>query len=359
MADLQQYKCPACGGAIGFDSSIQKMKCPFCDTEFEMETLKAFDEELKNEAPDDLNWKTSAGEQWAEAELDNMTAYVCKSCGGEIVVDGTTSATACPFCDNPVVVMGRVQGALRPNYIIPFKLDKNAAKEGLYNHLKGKRLLPKVFKDKNHIDEVKGIYVPFWLFDADAYANIRYKASKVSHYSDSNYNYTKTSYYAVRRSGEVKFERIPVDGSTKMDDDLMESIEPYDFKEAVDFQTAYLAGYLADKYDVNESASVTRANERIKRSVEEEFRSTVRGYSTVTAESTSIRLRNGEAKYALYPVWVLNTTWNGNKYTFAMNGQTGKFVGDLPVDMGTFWKYFGIITVIGAAVIYALANILV
>ena len=359
MTNLQEYKCPACGGAIRFDSSIQKMKCPFCDTEFEMETLKAFDEELKKEAPDDMKWKTSAGDQWAEAEIDSMTVYVCKSCGGEIVVDKTTSATACPFCDNPVVVMGRLKGALRPDYIIPFKLDKNAAKEGLYNHLKGKKLLPKVFKDKNHIDEIKGIYVPFWLFDADAHANIRYKASKVSHYSDSNYNYTKTSYYAVRRSGEVKFAKIPVDGSTKMDDDLMESIEPYDFSEAVDFQTAYLAGYLADKYDVDESASVARANERIKKSVEEEFRSTVQGYSTVVAESTSIRLKNGEAKYALYPVWVLNTTWNGNKYIFAMNGQTGKFVGDLPMDKGAFWKYFSIISVIGAAAIYALASIII
>ncbi len=359
MADLQEYKCPACGGAIGFDSSIQKMKCPFCDTEFEMETLKAFDEELKKEMPDNINWKTPSGEQWAEEETDNMTVYGCKSCGGEIVVDGTTSATACPFCDNPVVVMGRFSGALRPDYIIPFKLDKKAAKEGLYNHLKGKKLLPKIFKDKNHIDEIKGLYVPFWLFDAEANANIRYKASKVSYYSDSNYNYTKTSYYSVIRSGAARFEKIPVDGSTKMDDDLMESIEPYDFKEAVDFQTAYLAGYLADKYDVDENRSVDRANERIKKSVVDEFRSTVQGYSTVVEENTSIHLANGEAKYALYPVWVLNTSWNGNKYTFAMNGQTGKFVGDLPMDKGTYWKYFSIFSGIGAVVIFALARLFI
>lgn len=358
MADLQNYKCPACGGAIAFDSSIQKMKCPFCDNEFEMETLKAFDEELKNEAPDDMNWHTTAGENWAEEEADGMSVYVCQSCGGEIVVDDTTAATACPFCDNPVVVMGRLTGALKPNYVIPFKLDKNAAKEGLYNHLKGKKLLPKVFKDKNHIDEIKGLYVPFWLFDADADANIRYKATKVNCYSDSEYDYTSTSFYSVRRAGEVLFEKIPVDGSTKMDDDLMESIEPYDFSEAVDFQTAYLAGYLADKYDVDENASVERANDRIRNSVEEEFKSTVRGYASVVAESTSVRLKNGEAKYALYPVWVLNTTWNGEKYTFAMNGQTGKFVGNLPMDKGIFWRYFSMIGVISAVVIYAIARII-
>ena len=144
---------------------------------------------------------------------------------------------------------------------------------------------------------------------------------------------------------------MPVDGSTKMDDALMESIEPYDFTGAVDFQTAYLAGFLADKYDVDSEQSIERANERIKKSTENAFASTVQGYSTVIPESTSIRLQNGKAKYALYPVWLLNTTWNGQRYTFAMNGQTGKFVGDLPLDKGAYKKWlFGLTSLIGAAV---------
>jgi hypothetical protein len=112
----------------------------------------------------------------------------------------------------------------------------------------------------------------------------------------------------------------------------MESIEPYDFADAVSFQTAYLAGYLADKYDVTAEQSVDRANARVKNSTEQAFKSTVEGYTSVTPENSSIQLHGGKATYALYPVWLLNTTWNGNKYTFAMNGQTGKFVGDLPVD---------------------------
>ena len=144
---------------------------------------------------------------------------------------------------------------------------------------------------------------------------------------------------------------MPVDGSTKMDDALMESIEPYDFTGAVDFQTAYLAGFLADKYDVDSEQSIERANERIKKSTENAFASTVQGYSTVIPESTSIRLQNGKAKYALYPVWLLNTTWNGQRYTFAMNGQTGKFVGDLPLDKSAYKKWlFGLTGLIGAAV---------
>lgn len=175
--------------------------------------------------------------------------------------------------------------------------------------------------------------------------------TKVRAWSDSNYNYTETSFYAISRGGKIGFERVPVDGSTKMDDALMESIEPYDFTGAVDFQTAYLAGFLADKYDVDSEQSIERANERIKKSTENAFASTVQGYSTVIPESTSIRLQNGKAKYALYPVWLLNTTWNGQRYTFAMNGQTGKFVGDLPLDKGAYKKWlFGLTSLIGAAV---------
>ena len=350
MAALQEYKCPCCGGAIAFDSAVQKMKCPFCDTEFEMDTLTAYDDQLKEEQSDEMNWETDAGSQWEEGETDGLRTYSCKSCGGEIVGDENTAATACPYCGNPVVMMGQFSGALKPDYIIPFKLDKKAAKAALNRHYGGKKLLPKVFKDQNHIDEVKGVYVPFWLFDADADANIRYKATKTRVWSDSDYDYTETSFYSIIRSGSVGFELVPVDGSTKMADDLMESIEPFNFSDAVDFQTAYLAGYLADKYDVDANQSIERANERIKKSVEKTFASTVEGYTSVTAESTSIHLQNGKAKYALYPVWLLNTTWQGQKYTFAMNGQTGKIVGDVPLDKAAYRKWlFSLWGIVSAA----------
>ncbi len=350
MSVLQQYKCPCCDGAIEFDSSLQKMKCPYCDTEFEMETLASYDEQLKSEQADDMNWDTAAGSEWQEGETEDLRVYSCKSCGGEIVGDETTAATSCPFCGNPVVMMGQFAGALKPDYVIPFKYDKKAAVEALKKHYSGKRLLPKVFADQNHIDEVKGVYVPVWLFDADANANIRYKATRVRSWSDSNYRYTETSFYSVIRRGNIGFERVPVDGSSKMDDTLMESIEPFDFSGAVDFQTAYLAGYLADKYDVDSEQSIDRANERIKKSTEDAFASTVQGYATVIPQSSTINLQNGVAKYALYPVWLLNTSWNGNKYMFAMNGQTGKFAGDLPLDKKAYKKWlWGLTGAIGAA----------
>ncbi len=358
MAVIQEYKCPCCGGAVEFNSTIQKMKCPYCDTEFDVAAMSAHDEQLNNAPADEMVWETNAGSQWGEGETEGLRSYSCKSCGGEIVGDANTAATECPYCGNPVVLMGQFSGDLKPDYVIPFKLNKEAAKEALKNHYKGKFLLPKVFKDENHIDEIKGMYVPFWLFDADAHADITYKATKVRTWSDSDYRYTETKYYSVFRSGDVGFERVPVDGSTKMPDDLMESIEPYNFKDAVQFNTPYLAGYIADKYDVDADQSVQRANTRIKRSTEESFQATVKGFTSVVPETSFIQLSNGKAKYALYPVWLLNTSWQDKKYLFAMNGQTGKLVGDLPMDKGLFFKWFAGIAGIASAVTFLITYLL-
>ncbi|MBE6985110.1 MAG: hypothetical protein E7434_05815 [Ruminococcaceae bacterium] len=347
MDTMLQYKCPCCGGQVEFDSRSQQMKCPYCDSEFDLESLKAYDESLHQEMPEDqMQWDTSGGSEWSGAEAANMNIFGCQSCGGEIIAEATTAAMHCPYCGNPVIFMGRLAGELKPDLVIPFQLDKEAAKAALRKHLEGKTLVPNAFKDENHLDEIKGVYVPFWLFDAEVDANIRYHGTKIRVWSDSNYNYTETRHYALLRSGQIAFDSVPVDGSEKMADDLMESIEPFDLSKAVDFQTAYLSGYLADKYDISSEQSIDRANARIRRSTEESFAATTAGYSSVVPERSSIRLNNGKAKYALYPVWLLNTSWNGQKFTFAMNGQTGKFVGDLPMDKGKYWKWFGIWTAI-------------
>lgn len=359
MADLMEYKCPSCGGQLEFDSSSQQMKCPYCLSEFTLESLKAFDEQLNADMPESqMNWESEAGEEWGQGETDNLRVYSCQSCGGEVIADATTGASKCPYCENPVIMTGQFSGDLKPDLVIPFKLDKEAAKAALLKHMDGKFLLPKVFKSQNHIDEIKGVYVPVWLFDADVDADIRYRAKKIKRWSDSNFRYTETNFYAVRRQGSISFSNVPVDGSEKMDDTLMESLEPYDFKQAVPFQTAFLSGYLADRYDVDANASIDRANKRIRQSTLDEFRKTVQGYDIVDVDHDSIQLRNGETKYALYPVWLLNTSWNGQKYTFGMNGQSGKFVGNLPSDKGKAAAIFAAVTVGVTVISYIISMLL-
>ena len=358
MAVLQEFKCPCCDGAIEFNSQLQKMKCPYCGSEFEMETLQAYDTELNAQPVENMTWDTAAGSEWQEGETEGLRIYTCNTCGGEIVADETTGAAECPYCGNPVIMTGQFAGALKPDLVIPFKVDKKAAVAALQNHYKGKLLLPKVFKDENHIKEVKGLYVPVWLFDTDADAFVRYRATRTRSWSDSQHNYTETNHFSVTRGGVIGFENVPVDGSTKMDDTLMESIEPFIIGDAVDFQTAYLSGYLADKYDVDAEASIGRANERIKKSTEEAFAETVQGYSSVVPVSSNINLQNGRARYALYPVWILNTQWNGQKFTFGINGQTGKIAGDLPMDKNAFRTWLLGVAGGTAAVVFALSYLL-
>lgn len=359
MSNELNYKCPSCGASMEFDTKTQSVKCPFCDTVMSMEAMDKQDEGLK-QSSFDVDWNTSGIKEFTPQEAQALQTFVCNSCGGEIMGDGTTAASSCPYCDSAMVVKSNFEGALAPEFIIPFKLDKAAAKEALSKHLTGKKLLPKIFKDKNHIDEIKGIYVPVWLFDSEADADITYEGTKTRVWEDEDYTYTETSYFEINRSGSAAFENVPVDGSSKMADDLMESIEPFYIEDAVDFKTAYLAGYFADRYDIDLEASIDRANQRMQQSTEDAFASSVIGYETVSPKFSRVRLSNANAKYALYPVWLLNTTWNGNKYTFAMNGQTGKFVGDLPVDGAAAKRWFfglaGGITVAAYILLFFLWN---
>lgn len=345
MSVLSEHKCPNCGGAVEFDASSQNLRCPYCDAEFDIEALRLDEEESADVHEDNFNWNAEEQPPWPDEETEGLAVYCCSSCGGEIVADENTGATSCPYCDNPVILSGRFSGALKPDLVIPFKLDKKAATETLKTFISSKKLVPAVFKDQNHIEEIKGIYVPYWLFSGTAVADAKFDARRIRHWSDSNYRYEQTDYYSCSRSGTMNFSDVPVDGSTKMDDALMESIEPFDVSQSVEFNNAYLAGYLADKYDVDLQSSIPRANERVKESVVEGLCRTVRSdYTTVSRREAHLDIADGRYKYALYPVWLLNTVWNGKKYTFAMNGQTGKFVGDLPLDKKAFWKKVGMLT---------------
>lgn len=337
--EIIEYKCPCCGGIVEFDAGSQLMKCPFCDTTFDPVALQEKDDVLNAEQSDGMQWQAQA-EAWTDKDSEELDLYSCKSCGGEIIAGKTTGATHCPFCGNPVVLVSRFSGGLKPDCVIPFQLTKEDAKQKLREFMKGKRLLPRLFSKENHIDEVKGVYVPFWLFQADADTEANFHATRTRMWRVGNVEHTETSHYRLERRGTFHFENVPVDGSSQMEDTLMESLEPFDVSQAKDFQTAYLSGYYADKYDVTAEETVERANERIKKTAMETIRGTVSGYGSVSTESTSIQLENQKNRYALYPIWLLNTTYHGKSYHFAMNGQTGKMVGNMPTGRKEYWLWY-------------------
>lgn len=378
MSDrITNYKCPACTAPMYYDGEADRLKCDYCGSSYtvaEVEELMAAKTDDAVEAAENESAQIPDNESEAKIEMngeigqdgngeewdipDGMMAYNCPSCGAELVCDETTAAMSCPYCDNPTIIPMSTAKSLKPDLIIPFKLDKDAAKAALREHLKGKKLLPKVFSQENHIDEIKGVYVPFWLYDADVSAEYEFSGTQLRSWRDRDYIYNETRFFNLERSGEVGFDNIPVDGSTNMDDELMESIEPYDISQAVEFKNAYLAGYFANRYDVDSDTNKKRATERIKTSVYQAFSQTTAGYMSVSTRRGNIHIDKCRAKYAFFPVWILNTTWRGKKYVFAMNGQTGRFVGDLPIDKGLRWKWHGIYTLGFSALSFVLLMIL-
>jgi len=344
--DIKKFKCPNCGKKVELDGSAQSLKCPHCDAEFETTALADYLKEVESQAKDHFDWKTGSVEIWEEGNLGDLVTGACSSCGAELVGDKNTIAMVCPCCGNTQIVQKRVDGMLKPEYCIPFKLEKKSAIEALKQFCEGKRLLPDFFKKENHIESIQGMYTPFWLFEAKAQARVRYKAGKVNSYSDESYDYTKTDYYSVIRDGSLNFEKLPVNGSGKINDSYMDAIEPFDYAQITNFQSEYLSGYPAKNYDVDVETSKKRGNEKIKNSAEREFVSSITGYSTVDVESSAVNIEDGKVSYALLPVWILNTKYNDENYQFIMNAQTGKFVGKLPVDKGKALKFRLMFTVI-------------
>ncbi|MDR0464266.1 MAG: hypothetical protein LBG94_04010 [Treponema sp.] len=338
--EIKEYKCPSCGGAVRFDSSAQGMKCPYCDTEFEIAALEAYQKEIAVAEKDKFNFDGKGDiKKWDSDELNSLTQGSCPSCGAELLGDKNTAAMVCPNCGNSQIVLRRLSGFLKPDYVIPFKLDKKAATETLKNFYRGKKLLPNSFTDENRINSIQGVYLPFWLFNADAQGYVRYKGTRITCWSDAQFNYTKTDYFSIVRDGRLAFEKVPVDGSEKMDDSYMDAIEPFDYSGIKDFQTAFLSGYIAEKYDVDANKSKERAGSRIKATVETEFAKSVSGYNSVIKESSSVNVNNGKINYSLLPAWILNSKYKNKNYMFLMNGQTGRLAGKLPSDPGKEWKY--------------------
>ncbi len=355
MDTISSYKCPCCGAPLVF--SGEQLHCDSCGNTFPAETMEQMSEGMEAVGGESkYDWETYTPRSYEDTSEINLANYSCPSCGAEIAGDDTLGSTVCPYCGQSTIVKGQFEGTLRPDYIIPFKVDKKSAMEAFERDFKNAPFLPNEFKNKKKIEEMAGVYVPFWMFDCDCDAAITYNAERVTRWSDANYNYTKTDHFKLFRAGSVGFANIPVDGSKKAEDSYMEAVEPYNYEDAVVFNGAYLSGHLADKYDISAEESIGRANDRVRNSTVAAFNDTTDTYLAVHPEHTRVNFSNGKIRYSLLPVWMLNIKYLDKVYKFAINGQTGKVVGEYPVDQGKKRKYFfkiaGIAYVVAAAVAY-------
>jgi DNA-directed RNA polymerase subunit RPC12/RpoP len=328
MPELQEYKCPNCSAPLSYKPKKGVLECGSCGSSFTIPELSARERNLEEVTAFDWgDWEANLSRD----HLANTAVYTCKSCGAAIEADATTGATRCPYCDNNVVLSDRFGGGLRPNGIIPFKITARELPEALKRFYRWKLLLPRGFFSQSSIGDVKGVYVPFWLFDCTLSGGMNLEGTTARHHTEGEYDCTEISHFLLERDGEMSFARIPVDASVKMANDLMDSIEPFDYSELVDFQESYLPGFVADRFDGSPKKELPRASKRVLKSAQEVMEETCVGYGNLKVRMNGMQMTDSAVKYVLLPVYLLNLKYKDKKYRFAVNGQTGKVVGELPI----------------------------
>lgn len=324
-----QLKCPNCGASIKFMAESQNFVCEYCCSDFTEDEINS-----ANRSSNGVSLEKDSYSAESENGFSNHTnLYICESCGAEIVADENTAATFCHYCHGTVTLKGRVSGALQPELIIPFKIDKAMAETTFRNWCAKKWFLPKSFKSNAQLEKMVGLYVPFWLADCNIDVSSEFNAKKVHSYRSGDYRVTHTKVYDVSRAARMEYRGIPADGSKKLDDGLMDAVEPFDYSEFLPFSMTYFSGFYADKYDVDKSGALTRIRQRMEEGAHQVLRDSVKGYTSVSPRGKNLRILKTDWHYAMLPVWFMTYIYSGKKYFFAVNGQTGKVAGIAPVSV--------------------------
>ena len=314
------------------------MVCSFCDSAFDMEELLTA-EDIRNQQSEDASPSTltskpawdvvsGGGEVAIEREQEGLRAWTCPSCAGEIIGDANTLATRCPYCDNNAIIASQMEGDFHPDYVIPFRKTKEDAQTAYLQNAKKRLLLPKDYATQSRLEDITGMYVPFWLYSCKAHGSFQFEATTETDQGSR----IKIDHYDVQRTGTLSFNNIPADASKSINDTYMEAIEPFDYSELKAFNTAYLSGHLADRYDVEHQENQARITQRLERGAEEVFSEPVREhYDSCSTAASQVDITSQDVKQAMLPVWLLNARYEDRLYSFAMNGQTGEFIGELPV----------------------------
>lgn len=351
--DIVEYKCPNCSADLKFVPSTQTLSCEYCGGSFTIEEVKSLFK--KNEAALDsaaqetkrpgegasnsgetagTENETAAAEEAGSGEFsENTKLYHCASCGAEIMATDEQTALFCYYCHNPVILSGKMTGKYRPQKVIGFRIDRAEA-EKKFKDWCFKPFVPKEFCTQKQLEKITGLYVPFWLADCTVDVDYSATGNKVRSWRSGNYDYVETKEYSLSRTGKIEAERIPADGSKRIDDELMESIEPFDYTDMNDFSMSYLSGFYAEKFDMGKEDMLPRIKERVESACRGIIANTVTGYSTVSTSKENYTFTKTDMNYVMLPVWFMSYKYQDKVYEFVLNGQTGKIAGTPPVNRG-------------------------
>lgn len=328
MAKSVSEKCITCNAPLKYNSKEDIFKCEYCGNKFTIDDLEKHKKKVS---------EIRKKEEKKKNKKINVDAYHCENCGANIILGENTASTSCVYCKSTAIIKERLEGLYAPTRMITFKYSKEDAINSFKKLCNGRKLMPNDFDNINNIQEMEGLYVPFRLYNCENNVNLHAVCSNTTSWTDSKYINTKTDYYNVTTTGTLVFTNVPNDAASRFDDNVMHSIEPFDYEEFKDFNMSYLSGYISEKYDVLENDAYEITKKRIDNDSKNYLLNKISGYSTksISSYNSDILLLNNE--YVLLPVWVLNIKYKNKIYRFAMNGQSGKMVGEIPVDTKKLW----------------------
>ena len=249
---------------------------------------------------------------------------VCNSCGATVIADENMMSTMCAFCGSPALITRRMTREFKPDYIVPFKIDRQTAENNMKQWLKTRKMTPRGFKTKSRLTKMMPVYVPFWLLDCAVNTDLYGTGKK--------YTSDKTQVFSVRAKAKYYIKGVPFDASLKIANKLMEAIEPFDYSEMVKFDNRYLQGFYADKYDQRPTEIMDRFVKRIDRISMDMTDAISVKYDEYEPEPKKNFTWMSELsiRYCLLPVWFMTVEFDGRNYQFAVNGQTGEASGQAP-----------------------------
>lgn len=322
-------KCPNCGGGLQFDPAAQNYECEYCLSKFTQEELEKIAPEAAPEKEDGMS----------EPE---PVVYLCPSCGAEIVTDETTAASFCFYCQNPVILQGRLKGNYQPDYVIPFAINREKAKEIFLGWLKKKQFVPSDFYSPKQIEKMTGVYFPYWLYSCQVDGRLEGEGTRLRIWRAGDLQYTETQRYDVSRAGIMQIDHVTRNALKKADKKLVEGVMPFDTKSIKPFSMGFLSGFFAEKRDMEQEQFSAEVEQEIQDFATGSLKGSIGDYSNVKIRNQEARIRNPHWEYALLPVWTLTykEAKTGNIYYFACNGQSGKVCGKLPVDTKKLSLFF-------------------
>ncbi len=331
---LQNYKCPSCGASILYDPSLDKGKCDYCGSEFTLEELEA-------------HVKEHSEEETKEREVqEELQGYTCDNCGAEVVTDTTTSSTFCYYCHSPVIVKPQVMGEFRPDYILPFAIDKKKAQEIFLNWARSQTYVPRSFTDSSQLEKITGVYLPYWFADAQINVDVQGKGTITKVYTRGDTEYTEHNDYAIDLQGDFEIEHIPELAFTQIDRELVKSIDDFSGAELRDFNMLYLSGFFSERYDIPKDAVNASLERQAQQYAEDYVASHLTSYDSVSRDVNQVDSHVKKISYVLLPTWILTYQYLGKNYVYMLNGQNGLAYGELPVDRGKLAIRSGLIFLI-------------